>query len=44
MNKPLEAARMVVEGRVIAPVLLGAGCSVAPRALVGDRSRERDHR
>jgi mannose-1-phosphate guanylyltransferase len=28
----------VVEGRVVAPVLLAAGCSVAPRALVGDRS------
>lgn len=27
-----------VEGRVIAPVLVGAGSSVAPRALVGDRS------
>jgi mannose-1-phosphate guanylyltransferase len=27
-----------VEGRVVAPVLLAAGCSVAPRALVGDRS------
>jgi mannose-1-phosphate guanylyltransferase len=27
-----------IEGRVLAPVLLGAGCSVAPRALVGDRS------
>jgi mannose-1-phosphate guanylyltransferase len=27
-----------VEGRVVAPVLLSAGCSVAPRALVGDRS------
>ena len=27
-----------VEGRVLAPVLVGAGCSVAPRALVGDRS------
>jgi mannose-1-phosphate guanylyltransferase len=27
-----------VEGRVVAPVLLGAGCSVAAQALVGDRS------
>ncbi|MBV9363791.1 MAG: NDP-sugar synthase [Solirubrobacterales bacterium] len=27
-----------VEGRVVAPVLVGAGCSVARRALVGDRS------
>jgi mannose-1-phosphate guanylyltransferase len=27
-----------VEGRVVAPVLVAAGCSVAPRALVGDRS------
>jgi mannose-1-phosphate guanylyltransferase len=27
-----------VEGRVIAPALVAAGCSVAPRALVGDRS------
>jgi mannose-1-phosphate guanylyltransferase len=27
-----------VEGRVVAPVLLAAGCSVGPRALVGDRS------
>jgi mannose-1-phosphate guanylyltransferase len=27
-----------VEGRVVAPALLAAGCSVAPRALVGDRS------
>jgi mannose-1-phosphate guanylyltransferase len=27
-----------VEGRVIAPVLLAAGCWIAPRALVGDRS------
>jgi len=27
-----------VEGRVVAPVLVGAGSSVAPRALVGDRS------
>ena len=27
-----------VEGRVVAPALLEAGCSVAPRALVGDRS------
>jgi mannose-1-phosphate guanylyltransferase len=27
-----------VEGRVVAPVLLAAGCSVAGRALVGDRS------
>ena len=27
-----------VEGRVVAPVLVAAGCTVAPRALVGDRS------
>jgi mannose-1-phosphate guanylyltransferase len=27
-----------VEGRVVAPVVLAAGCSVAPRAMVGDRS------
>ncbi len=27
-----------VEGRVVAPVLIAAGCSVAPRAMVGDRS------
>jgi mannose-1-phosphate guanylyltransferase len=27
-----------VEGRVVAPVLVAAGCSVAARALVGDRS------
>ena len=27
-----------VEGQVVAPVLLAAGCSVASRALVGDRS------
>jgi mannose-1-phosphate guanylyltransferase len=27
-----------VEGRVVAPVLVAAGCSVAPRAMVGDRS------
>ena len=27
-----------VEGRVVAPVLVAAGCSVARRALVGDRS------
>jgi mannose-1-phosphate guanylyltransferase len=27
-----------VQGRVVAPVLVGAGCSVAPRAMVGDRS------
>jgi mannose-1-phosphate guanylyltransferase len=27
-----------VEGRVVAPVLLAAGCKVASRALVGDRS------
>jgi mannose-1-phosphate guanylyltransferase len=27
-----------VEGRVLAPVLLAADCSVGPRALVGDRS------
>jgi mannose-1-phosphate guanylyltransferase len=27
-----------LEGRVVAPVLVAAGCSVAPRALVGDRS------
>jgi mannose-1-phosphate guanylyltransferase len=27
-----------VEGRVVAPVLIAAGCSLAPRALVGDRS------
>ena len=27
-----------IEGRVVAPVLVAAGCSVAPRALVGDRS------
>ncbi len=27
-----------VEGRVVAPVLVASGCSVAPRALVGDRS------
>jgi mannose-1-phosphate guanylyltransferase len=27
-----------VEGQVVAPVLLASGCSVAPRALVGDRS------
>jgi mannose-1-phosphate guanylyltransferase len=27
-----------IEGRVVAPVLLAAGCRVAPRALVGDRS------
>jgi len=27
-----------VEGRVVAPVLVGAGCSVASQALVGDRS------
>jgi len=33
---PIDGA--AVEGRVVAPVLLAAGCSVAPRALVGDRS------
>jgi mannose-1-phosphate guanylyltransferase len=27
-----------VEGRVVAPVLLAAGCTVAPGAMVGDRS------
>jgi mannose-1-phosphate guanylyltransferase len=27
-----------VEGRVVAPVLLAPGCTVAPQALVGDRS------
>lgn len=27
-----------VEGRVLAPVLVAGGCTVAPRALVGDRS------
>jgi mannose-1-phosphate guanylyltransferase len=27
-----------VEGRLVAPVLVAAGCSIAPRALVGDRS------
>jgi mannose-1-phosphate guanylyltransferase len=27
-----------VEGRVVAPVMLASGCSVAARALVGDRS------
>jgi mannose-1-phosphate guanylyltransferase len=27
-----------LEGRVVAPVLVAAGCSVAPRAMVGDRS------
>jgi mannose-1-phosphate guanylyltransferase len=27
-----------IEGRVVAPVLVAAGCSVAPRSLVGDRS------
>jgi mannose-1-phosphate guanylyltransferase len=27
-----------VEGRLVAPVLVAAGCTVAPRALVGDRS------
>ena len=27
-----------VEGRVVAPALVGAGCSLAPRTLVGDRS------
>jgi len=27
-----------VEGRVVPPVLLAAGCTVAPRAFVGDRS------
>jgi mannose-1-phosphate guanylyltransferase len=27
-----------VEGRVVAPVVVETGCSVAPRALVGDRS------
>jgi mannose-1-phosphate guanylyltransferase len=27
-----------VEGRVVAPVLLAAGCTIARRALVGDRS------
>jgi mannose-1-phosphate guanylyltransferase len=27
-----------VEGRVVAPVVIAAGCSVAPRAMVGDRS------
>jgi mannose-1-phosphate guanylyltransferase len=27
-----------VEGRVLAPVLMASGCSVGPRALVGDRS------
>jgi mannose-1-phosphate guanylyltransferase len=27
-----------IDGRVVAPVLVGAGCSVASQALVGDRS------
>jgi mannose-1-phosphate guanylyltransferase len=27
-----------IEGRVVAPVLVAAGCSVAPHAMVGDRS------
>lgn len=27
-----------VDGRIVAPVLVGAGCSVAAQALVGDRS------
>jgi mannose-1-phosphate guanylyltransferase len=27
-----------VEGRVLAPVLVAAGCTVAPRSIVGDRS------
>ena len=32
-----------IEGRVVAPVLVAAGCSVASRALVGDRSVLGEH-
>jgi len=44
VGRQLQDARLMlvegasVEGRVVAPVLLAAGCSVGPRALVGDRS------
>ena len=44
VGRRLQDARLVlvegatVEGRVVAPALLAPGCSVGPRALVGDRS------
>jgi len=44
IGRRLQGARLMlvdgatVEGRVVAPALLASGCSVGPRALVGDRS------